>query len=500
MRASTRRRVIGKAAGFLEYDREETPYREVGERLRDYREVQADPPIEQVSRQAARYMDCGIPFCNNACPLGNIIPDWNDLLYRGKMEDALARLHSTNNFPEFTGLVCPAPCEAACVLGINQPAVTIKQIEWEIIRHGWDSGMVRPQRPERRSGRSVAVVGSGPAGLAAAQQLNRAGHTVTVFEKNDRIGGLLRNGIPDFKLEKWIIDRRLGQLREEGVAFQAGVNVGTDLTAAELRRSFDAVLLCMGSEHPRDLPIEGRDLDGVHFAMEFLTQQNKRGAGDEMDEAAAILAEGKHVVVLGGGDTGSDCVGTSHRQGAASVTSIELLERPPEGRAESTPWPTWPLMYRTSSSHLEGGERDFAVLTKHLSGCAGRVDTLHAVRVEFGEPDASGRPQMREIAGSEFTIPADLVLLAMGFVHPVREPLLSDLRVRLDPRGNLEATTAEFSTSEAGVFAAGDCRRGQSLVVWAQWEGREAARAVDSYLIDGVSKLQSRNATCGLGR
>jgi glutamate synthase (NADPH/NADH) small chain len=483
---------MGKVTGFLEYRREDTPHRPVEERLRDWREVQADPPPERVREQAARCMDCGIPFCNDGCPLGNIIPDWNDFLYRDKLHDALVRLHSTNNFPEFTGLVCPAPCEAACVLGINDDPVTIKQIEWEIIRHGWEAGWVVPQKPERRTGRSVAVVGSGPAGLAAAQQLNRAGHTVTLFEKNDRVGGLLRYGIPDFKLEKWIIDRRLEQMREEGISFQTGVHVGTDLSAAELRRSFDAVLLCLGSEQPRDLPVPGRELGGVHFAMEFLTQQNRRGAGDAVPEEQAILATGRHVVILGGGDTGSDCVGTSHRQHAKSVTSIELLERPPDARPPSTPWPSWPLVFRSSSSHEEGGQREYALATKRFVGSNGRVEKLQGIGVRF-VPDASGRPRLEELPGTEFERPADLVLLALGFVHPVHEGLVRDLGVGLDPRGNLAADAKEFATSEPGVFAAGDCRRGQSLVVWAQWEGREAARAVDRYLM-GISRLQSRNA------
>jgi glutamate synthase (NADPH/NADH) small chain len=485
---------MAKATGFLEYGRESTPHRPVEERVSDWHEVQLDPPPEAVKKQAARCMDCGIPFCNNGCPLGNIIPDWNDFAYRDKWRDALERLHSTNNFPEFTGLVCPAPCEAACVLGINQDPVTIKQIEWEIIRRGWEEGFVTPVRPAKRSGRSVAVVGSGPAGLAAAQQLNRAGHTVTVFEKSDRIGGLLRYGIPDFKLEKWIIDRRLDQMREEGVVFQAGVHVGVDLSAAELRRHFDAVLLCTGSEAPRDLPVPGRELAGVHFAMEFLTQNNKRVAGDPIPDEEALLATGKHVIVLGGGDTGSDCVGTSHRHVAKSVTSIELLERPPDQRDASTPWPMWPLMFRSSSSHDEGGTRDFAVLTKGLSGENGRVTKLHAVRLRFLPPDPkTGRRDFEEIAGSEFEIPADLVLLAMGFVHPVHTGLVQDLAVKLDSRGNVAADTRSFATSEPGVFAAGDCRRGQSLVVWALYEGREAARAVDAYLT-GESRLQSRDA------
>jgi glutamate synthase (NADPH/NADH) small chain len=484
---------MGKVTGFLEHGREDAVHRPVEDRVGDWREVQCDFTPEQATKQAARCMDCGIPFCNDGCPLGNIIPDWNDLVFRDKWEDALARLHSTNNFPEFTGLVCPAPCEAACVLGINDDAVTIKQIEWEISRTGWEAGWITPVKPERRTGRSVAVVGSGPAGLAAAQQLNRAGHTVTVFEKNDRIGGLLRYGIPEFKLEKAVLDRRLEQMRREGVAFQTGVRVGVDLSPADLRRNFDAVLLGAGSEQPRDLPIEGRDLAGIHFAMDFLPQQNRRVAGDEIDPADEIVATGKHVVVLGGGDTGSDCVGTSLRQGARSVTSIELLERPPDERSPATPWPDWPLMYRTSSSHEEGGERDFAVLTKRFLGSEGRVTGLSAVRVRFGEPDESGRPVLEEIPGSDFEIPADLVLLAMGFLHPVHEGLLEKLGLKLDGRGNVAADTRSFATSEPGVFAAGDCRRGQSLVVWAIWEGREAARQVDHYLM-GKSALQSRQA------
>jgi len=484
---------MGKPTGFLEHRREPTPHRPVEERLRDWHEVQRDFSEEQARRQGARCMDCGVPFCNNGCPLGNVIPDWNDLVHRGRWRDALDRLHSTNNFPEFTGLICPAPCEAACVLGINDEPVTIKQIEWEISRRGWEEGWIRPVLPERRSGRSVAVVGSGPAGLAAAQQLARAGHGVTLFEKSDRIGGLLRYGIPEFKLEKRLIEPRIEQMRAEGVAFQTGVHVGPDLSAAELRRSFDAVLLCTGSEQPRDLPIPGRDLRGIHFAMEFLTQQNKRNAGDRFAPEEEILATGRDVVVLGGGDTGSDCVGTSHRQRARSVTSIELLDRPPDARPASTPWPLWPLVFRTSSSHEEGGVREFSVLTKRFEGRAGRVERLHCVRLEWGPPDASGRRAMQEIPGSEFSIPTDLVLLALGFVHPLHEGCVEDLGVRLDPRGNVLADAEGFATSEPGVFAAGDCRRGQSLVVWALWEGREAARAVDRYLV-GESWLQSRQA------
>jgi glutamate synthase (NADPH/NADH) small chain len=481
--------------GFLKHKREPTHYRSLEERLRDWRHVQEDFPEAKTREQAARCMDCGIPFCNQGCPLGNIIPDWNDLVFRDKWEDALVRLHSTNNFPEFTGMVCPAPCEQACVLGINQDPVTIKQIEWEIIQRGFAEGWVRPQLPERRSGRSVAVVGSGPAGLAAAQQLTRAGHTVTVFEKADRIGGLLRYGIPDFKLEKWVIDRRLEQLREEGVIFQTGVHVGVDYAVADLRKNFDAILLGTGAEAPRELEVPGRELGGVHFAMDFLPQQNRRVAGDTVPAADEILATGKHVVILGGGDTGSDCIGTSHRQGARSVTSIELLPRPPDGRHESEPWPNAKRYYfNVSSSHAEGGERSYAMLTTHLSGRGGRVEKLHGVRVAF-EHDRLARPlpqTLREIPGSAFEIPAELVLLAMGFVHPVHAGLIEGLGVALDPRGNVKAGVQSFATSEPGVFAAGDCRRGQSLVVWAQWEGREAARCIDAYL-RGSSRLQSRN-------
>ena len=482
--------------GFLKYGRRGTAYRAVDERVQDWKCVQSDFQPDETRQQAARCMDCGIPFCNNGCPLGNIIPDFNDLVFRDKWEDALVRLHSTNNFPEFTGLVCPAPCEQACVLGINQDPVAIKQVEWEIVRRGFDEGWVRPLLPQRRTGRSVAVVGSGPAGLAAAQQLTRAGHTVTVFEKSDRIGGLLRYGIPDFKLEKWLIDRRLEQMRAEGVILQTGVHVGVELPVSTLRRSFDAVLLCIGAEQPRDLEVPGRELAGVHFAMDFLTQQNRRVAGDKVEESEAILATGKHVVILGGGDTGSDCIGTSHRQGARSVTSLELLPQPPEGRHASEPWPQAKKYYfNVSSSHAEGGERRYALTTTALVGDGKRVTALRASRVEF-DRDRLDRPvmgSMRAISDSDFEIPADLVLLAMGFSNPVAKGLVEDLGVALDPRGNVRADPRDFATSEPGIFAAGDSRRGQSLVVWALWEGREAARAVDAYLM-GRSRLQSRNA------
>jgi len=484
---------MGKATGFLDFAREGTRYRPAHARVQDWNQVQLDPPVEQVRDQAARCMDCGIPFCVSGCPLGNVIPDWNDLLYREKGEDALVRLHSTNNFPEFTGLVCPAPCEAACVLGINDDPVAIKQMEWEIVRSGWERGLIEPKPPVTRSGRSVAVVGSGPAGLAAAQQLNHAGHRVTVFEKNEHVGGLLRFGIPDFKLEKGIVARRVEQLEHEGVAFRTGVDVGVDVLASDLRRDFDAVLLCLGSEQPRDLPVEGRGLSGIHFAMDFLVQQNRRIAGRWSVAAEEILATGKHVVVLGGGDTGSDCVGTALRQGARSVLSIELLERPPDERSSTTPWPQWPMIYRTSSSHAEGGHREFAMLTRGFAGSGGRVRSLHAVRIQFGEPDASGRAAIEEIPGSAFEIPADLVLLAMGFTGPAPTALFEDLGVGLDERGNVAADSRTFAAREPGVFAAGDCRRGQSLVVWAIWEGREAARGVDVHLMN-ESHLQSRNA------
>lgn len=489
---------MGKPTGFLDFKREGLSYRGREGRLKDWSQVAQDVPEEVLKEQASRCMDCGIPFCSSpnagrgGCPLGNVIPDWNDLVYRGKWEDALVRLHSTNNFPEFTGSICPAPCEEACCVAYNDEAVTIKNIELATIEQGWMNGSVKPIMAPRRTGRSVAVVGSGPAGLAAAQQLCRAGHTVSVFEKSDRIGGLLRYGIPEFKMEKRLIDRRLEQMRAEGVSFQTGVEVGEDLSAADLRKNYDAVLLCMGAEQPRDLPVEGRDLEGIVFAMDFLPQQNKRCEGDTIDPLVSIEAKDKHVVVLGGGDTGSDCVGTSLRQGAKSVTSIELLERPPEDPSPGAPWPMWRVMYRSSSSHDEGGERKFAILTQSFSGDAGQVKQLHAVEVHFGEPDASGRPVMEEVKGSEFTIDADLVLLAMGFVGPIQQGLLGDLGVDYDARGNVSADPNTYVTSETGIFAAGDCRRGQSLVVWAIAEGREAAREVDQYLM-GQSRLQKRN-------
>ena len=464
---------MGKVTGFKEYTREMPVRRPVGERVNDYLEVYFDFPEEKVRTQAARCMDCGIPFCHTGCPVVNIIPDWNDLVYRDHWKEAIRVLHSTNNFPEFTGRICPAPCEAACVLGINEPAVTIKNIEKNIIERAWQEGWVHPEPPEGRTGKRVAVVGSGPSGLAAAQQLNRAGHSVTVFEKADRIGGLLRYGIPDFKLEKHVVDRRMAQMLAEGVQFQTGAHVGHNVPVEDLRKEFDAILLCGGAEHPRDLSVPGRELKGIHFAMEFLPQQNKRNAGDSV--ANQILATGKRVVIIGGGDTGADCLGTSHRQKAKSVHQFEIMPRPPLERAASTPWPLWPLQLRTESSHEEGGVRDWAVGTTHFSGDGkGNVKELHAIRV--GTP-----PKLEPLAGTEFVLEADLVLLALGFTGPVKKGMVEQLSVALDARGNI--ATNNFASSVPGVFAAGDMRRGQSLVVWAISEGRKAAAAVDKHLM-----------------
>ncbi|HLK19765.1 MAG TPA: glutamate synthase subunit beta [Bryobacteraceae bacterium] len=462
---------MGKVTGFLEHTREAPTRRPVMERVNDWFEVYQDFPEEKVRTQGARCMDCGVPFCHTGCPLNNVIPDWNDLVYRDRWREAVRVLHATNNFPEFTGRICPAPCEAACVLGINEPPVTIKVIEKTIIEHAFREDWIRPEPPLVRSGKRVAVVGSGPAGLAAAQQLNRAGHSVTVFEKADRIGGLLRYGIPDFKMEKWLIDRRIKQMTAEGVEFRTNVHVGQAIPGEELREDFNAILLAGGAEQPRDLQVPGRKLKGIHFAMEFLPQQNRRGAGDNV--VNQILATGKRVVIIGGGDTGADCLGTSHRHKAASVHQFEILPMPPENRAESTPWPLWPLQMRVESSHEEGGIRDWAIATTAFSG-DGHVSKLHAVRV--GPP-----PKFEPIPGSEFTMDVDLVLLAMGFTGPVRSGLVEQLGVTLDARGNVSAD-ANYMTSAPGVFAAGDLRRGQSLVVWAIAEGRKAAEGIDAYL------------------
>jgi glutamate synthase (NADPH/NADH) small chain len=476
---------MGKVTGFLEIAREDPGNIPVTERVHLYKEFVLPMADAAASRQGARCMDCGIPFCQSGCPVNNIIPEWNDLVYRGDFREALDVLHSTNNFPEFTGRVCPAPCEAACTLNINDSPVTIKTIEHTIVDKGWDEGFIVPQPPSRKTGKRVAVVGSGPAGLACAQQLARAGHDVVVFEKSDRVGGLLRYGIPDFKMEKHHIDRRVEQMRAEGVVFLTGVHVGVRHDARRLLEDFEAVVLSGGSEHPRDLEVPGRDLEGVHFAMEFLPQQNKRVAGDEVP--GQIVATGKNVVVLGGGDTGSDCIGTSIRQGALSVTNFELMPRPPDRENKPLTWPTWPMKLRTSSSHEEGCERDFAVATQRLSGKDGKVSVLHAVRLDWKKDERGGwKPQ--EVPGSEFDVPADLVLLAMGYLHPVQKGMLEQLGVALDPRGNVKADTRQYQTSNPKVFAAGDMRRGQSLVVWAIREGRQAARAVDEFLM-GASDL-----------
>ncbi|MCV7192912.1 glutamate synthase subunit beta [Mycolicibacterium brumae] len=476
---------MGDINGFLKHTERELPTRRpVPLRLRDWHEVYEEFSHETLQVQASRCMDCGIPFCHNGCPLGNLIPEWNDMVFRGRWRDASERLHATNNFPEFTGRLCPAPCEASCVLGINQPAVTIKQVEVEIIDNAYAEGWITPLPPDQLTGKKVAVVGSGPAGLAAAQQLTRAGHSVTVFERADRIGGLLRYGIPEFKMEKRHIDRRLDQMAAEGTQFRTGVNVGVDLTVEQLREDFDAVVLAGGATAWRDLPIPGRELDGIHQAMEFLPLANRVQLGDDIADADGlppINARGKHVVIIGGGDTGADCLGTSHRQGAASVHQFEIMPRPPEQRAESTPWPTYPLMFRVSSAHEEGGERVFSVNTEQFTGVDGRVTGLKAHEVKM----TGGR--FEKVAGTDFELPADLVLLAMGFVGPEREGLLTDLGVQLTDRGNVYRDN-DFQTSAPGVFVAGDMGRGQSLIVWAIAEGRAAAAGVDRYLM-GSSAL-----------
>ncbi|HEX4944394.1 MAG TPA: glutamate synthase subunit beta [Usitatibacteraceae bacterium] len=479
---------MGKITGFMEIARKDRGYAPVAERIKVYKEFIRPLTDADMSLQGARCMDCGIPFCQTGCPVNNVIPDWNDLVYRNNWKSALEVLHSTNNFPEFTGRVCPAPCEAACTLNINDDPVAIKSIEQAIVDKGWAEGWIVPEVPANKTGRTVAVVGSGPAGLACAQQLARAGHDVTLFEKSDRIGGLLRYGIPDFKMEKLLIDRRIEQMGAEGVTFRTGVNVGVDLKADDLVAGFDAVVLSGGSEKPRDLPVPGRELAGIHFAMDFLPLQNKVVAGDKVP--GQILATGKHVVVIGGGDTGSDCIGTSIRQGAKSVVNFELLPRPPEQEDKPLTWPYWPLKLRTSSSHEEGAERDFAVATKRFEGKGGKVASLTACHVEWVK-DEKGGMSMKEVPGTEFTIPAELVLLAMGYVHPVHEGLVAGLGVEKDARGNVKAGTEGvgcYATSVAKVFAAGDMRRGQSLVVWAIREGRQCAREVDAFLM-GSSDL-----------
>ena len=466
---------MGKDTGFIEYGQEHAQRRPVTQRVNDWFEIYVDSPEDKLRRQGARCMDCGVPFCHTGCPVNNIIPDWNDLVYRGRWKEAVRQLHATNNFPEFTGRICPAPCEAACVLGINAPPVTIREIEKSIVERGFQEGWILPQPPKVRSGKSVAIVGSGPAGLAAAQQLRRAGHAVTVYEKADRIGGLLRYGIPNFKMEKHIIDRRVEQMSAEGVRFVTNAHVGANVAVEELRHKFDAMVLAGGSEQPRDLKVPGRELKGIHFAMEFLPQQNRRCLGDSLDPASEILATGKRVVIIGGGDTGADCLGTVHRQKALSVHQFEIMPMPPQERSPQTPWPLWPLQLRTEGAHEEGGIRDWSIATTKFTGDEhGNVKQLHAVRV-------GPAPKFDPIAGSEFTIDADLVLIAMGFLGPVRNGMIEQLDVALDPRGNV-AADARYMTSVPGVFAAGDMRRGQSLVVWAIAEGRKTAACVDEYL------------------
>jgi len=471
---------MGKPTGFMEFKRQTPPRRPVEERVHDWLEVYEEFPVGRLKKQAARCMDCGIPFCHQGCPIGNIIPDWNDLVYRDRWREAIDRLHATNNFPEFTGRLCPAPCEAACVLGINDDPVTIRQVELSIIEHAFAQGWVKPQPPKTRTGKTVAIIGSGPAGLASAQQLARAGHTVTVFERADRIGGLLRYGIPDFKMEKRFLDRRLAQMEAEGVIFRPGVNVGTDVDARELQSQFDAVCLAGGATQPRDLNVPGRDLKGVHFAMEYLSMQNRRNAGDKMPDEAFITAKGKRVIILGGGDTGADCLGVAHRQGAKEVLQFELLPRPPEQRPPDNPWPMWPNILRLSSAHEEGGLCRYCILTKRLFGEDGVLKKLHAVRVEFIR--SNGQQAMREVPGTDFEEEVDLLILALGFLGPEKSGIIEQLGIELNERGNVKADENTM-TSVPGVFTAGDMTRGQSLIVWAIAEGRAAAQGIDQYLM-----------------
>lgn len=473
---------MGDVSGFMKYDRVELPKEKAPERIKHWNEFNKELSTDDLKKQGARCMDCGVPFCQSGCPIGNIIPDWNDLVYRDRWQEAIERLHKTNNFPEFTGRVCPAPCENSCVLGINAPPVTIKNIEVSIIEKAYAEGWLKPQPPKHRSKMKVAVVGSGPSGLACADQLNKFGHHVTVYEKNEVCGGLLTLGIPDFKLEKWVVERRLKRMAQEGVKFKTKIHIGVDIPARQLVDNYDAVVLCGGAEQPRDLTVPGRELEGVYFAMDFLTQQNRANLEEKVDIKKRISAEGKKVVVLGGGDTGSDCIGTSIRQGAASVKNYELLARPPKTRDADNPWPNWALIERTSTSHEEGVERDYAIMTKKLSGENGKLKKLHAVRLEFGPKDpATGRRAMKEIPGSEFEVEVDLLLLALGFLGPVKGGMLTELGVELDERGNVKSDKNKM-TSVPGVFTAGDMTRGQSLVVWAIHEGRAAAEGVQRFL------------------
>jgi glutamate synthase (NADPH/NADH) small chain len=471
---------MGKPTGFIELKRSKQPARPVAERIQDWREVYKLHPPSVLADQGARCMDCGIPFCHQGCPLGNLIPDWNDLVYRDRWQAAITRLFATNNFPEFTGRLCPAPCEGACVLGINADPVTIKSIEWAIIERAYEEGWVKPTPPASRTGKTVAVVGSGPSGLAVADQLNKAGHSVTVFERADRIGGLLRYGIPEFKMEKAVLERRLRIMQAEGIVFKPNAYVGGAIDAAALRTQFDAVVLACGVPVGRDLPIPGRELTGIHFAMDYLPLQNKRCEGDTVAESQFISAKDKHVIIIGGGDTGADCLGTAHRQGAKSVHQLELLPKPPAIRAADNPWPQWPNIFRVSSAHEEGGERVYAVSTRRFFGDGGRLKGLEALKVDMVRE--GGRLEFRPVAGSEFTLDVDLVLLAMGFVGAEKAGMLTDLGVQLTERGNVWRD-AQWMTSVPGVFACGDMQRGQSLIVWAIAEGRSAARGVDAFLM-----------------
>ncbi|TCT15359.1 glutamate synthase (NADH) small subunit [Natranaerovirga pectinivora] len=486
---------MGKDTGFLEYERKVGSYKPIEERIKNYDDIYIPLDEKEIQTQASRCMDCGVPFCNYSCPLGNIIPDFNDLVYQDQWKKALEVLHVTNNFPEFTGKVCPAPCESGCVLGINQPAVTIKQMELAIIEKGWSEGWVKPQPPAVKTHKKIAIIGSGPAGLAAAQQLARVGHTVTVFERADEIGGLLRYGIPDFKLPKSLIDNRVDQMKKEGVTFKTNANVGVNVDVNQLKNEFDILLLTGGSTQPRDLVVSGRDLDGIHFAMDFLPQQNKRVAGKTIDESIGLTAKDKNVVVIGGGDTGSDCVGTSVRQGAKNVVQLELLPMPSTERTDACPWPTYPMVLRTSSSQEEAAAvygddpRQYSIATKHFSGENGKVKELHCVKLKWTK-DENGRMNMEEVPGSEFVIKADLVLFAMGFLHPEHKGMLENLGVEYDQRGNVAANN-KFMTSIEGIFSAGDMRKGQSLVVHAISEGRSAAKYIDEYLM-GNTYLRSR--------
>ncbi len=480
---------MGDVKGFMKWERKDFAKQPIPQRLKHWKEFYLPMPVEELRRQGGRCMDCGVPFCQSGCPIGNIIPDWNDLVYNDRWQEAIERLHKTNNFPEFTGRICPAPCENSCVLSINQPAVTIKNIELSIIEKAYENNWIKPRPPKIRTGKKTAVIGSGPAGLACADQLNKLGHKVTVYEKNEYFGGLLWLGIPDFKLEKWVIQRRLNRMQAEGVAFKNKVNVGVDVSAKELQKNFDALVLCGGAEEPRDLPIPGRELEGIYQAMFYLPQQNRRNQGQAIDRKLSVTAEGKGVIILGGGDTGSDCLGTANRQGAIWVKQYELLPQPPKERAADNPWPNWAFIQRKSTSHEEGVEQDYGILTKKFSGEHGKLKKLHAVRLEYAPKDPmTGRSSFQGIPESDFVVDVDMVLLALGFTGPVKKGLLEELGVELDGRGNVKTNLAKM-TSVPGVFAAGDMARGQSLVVWAIAEGRAAAEGVHQYLLAQASKV-----------